>query len=868
MTPDGASFAELRRDLREALRTEPARARRMVRAYARQARRHDDPLRGAEARLFLAELDLVGGRLERASARFGEAASEFARLKAKKEGLAAGLGALQAHALLGDAIQVRRRARTLRAQARDPLQAAAAENAIGSALDALGDDRSAEESFRRALAHLGRRRTRQAQVVRATSRCNLGIRLARRGAVGAALEELDSALKIFESLGMAAWVSMVRHNRGWAMGLTGRTADALAELRVAREAFTGSGDSRGAALARADEAELALRLKDSETAASQAMEAARTLDRAGAKLEAARARLIAAKAHLLAGRSAACHRLARRARKAFEDAGDSSGRALANTLLVEDLTQAEAALRRSGHWIGALDSLVARAQALPRRSAARLLRRRLDAYPAALRRWALPDLLRLQATGPKRIEFLRRAFRAAEELRRLAPTGSVRAAALASHLAIYEELAEALLERGRQRDLREAFLVLDAVRARTLREEMEREAPGIWERPELRAARSRLESLWRALERRDSEPGDLRRAEVELLRDVSRRERDFLRALKDAEGASPGRTPQSSLPQGACITFAEVRGTLMGLSCLDGRVEAWSCGALAGIRADLDAFRFQVKRRLHGARDTGPALSLLERLSRILPPGLDPVALRGRIDVVLPAELGSMPFEALPLEGVPLLGRVAVAYLPYACAIGSEWRRGGNALLVGIDSPRLPEVARELSLVRRRFPGARSILGEGATRARILDEIAGRRLIHLAGHASAREDLPLLSALRVRDGWITAADLSERKLDGSVVVLSACRTGDPSLRWHGESLGGFPRALLAAGAEAIVASRWEIPDETAHAWMRSFYRHLERFAPDQALARAALAMRDTHPHPADWAGFLLVRRGTRLGEAK
>jgi CHAT domain-containing protein len=100
------------------------------------------------------------------------------------------------------------------------------------------------------------------------------------------------------------------------------------------------------------------------------------------------------------------------------------------------------------------------------------------------------------------------------------------------------------------------------------------------------------------------------------------------------------------------------------------------------------------------------------------------------------------------------------------------------------------------------------------------------------------------------------------------VVLSACRTGDPSLRWHGESLGGFPRALLAAGAEAIVASRWEIPDETALAWMRAFYRHLEESGPDGALAHAALAMRDTHPHPADWAGFLLVRRGSKLGEAR
>jgi CHAT domain-containing protein len=93
----------------------------------------------------------------------------------------------------------------------------------------------------------------------------------------------------------------------------------------------------------------------------------------------------------------------------------------------------------------------------------------------------------------------------------------------------------------------------------------------------------------------------------------------------------------------------------------------------------------------------------------------------------------------------------------------------------------------------------------------------------------------------------------------ALVVLSACRTGDPSLRFRGEALGGFPRALLAAGAAGVVASRWEVPDRVAHAWMRAFYDALGTSAPEAALARAALALRRTHPHPADWAAFLLVR---------
>jgi len=67
------------------------------------------------------------------------------------------------------------------------------------------------------------------------------------------------------------------------------------------------------------------------------------------------------------------------------------------------------------------------------------------------------------------------------------------------------------------------------------------------------------------------------------------------------------------------------------------------------------------------------------------------------------------------------------------------------------------------------------------------------------------------------------------------------------------------------GAAGLVASRWEVPDATAHAWMRAFYRELKD-APDRAVARAARTIRDNLPHPADWAAFLFVKRGSNGGE--
>jgi tetratricopeptide (TPR) repeat protein len=856
-----------RRAIQAALRTRPERARRLVRAYAQSARRRGDALQAAEARLFLAELDLLAGKLRSAARHYGEARSAFSRLAAPRALLAAELGALQVHALLGEKAPMRRRMRSLRALAADPLQAALVENAIGSALDALGEDRAAEDCFRHALRHLGRRRTPPARIARATARCNLGIRLARRGAVGDAVRELDQAHELFEGLALPDWATMVRHNRGWARGLAGQSAEALEDLRGARTTFLDQGDRRGAGLARLDEAELILRLGNAHAAIPAAREAAQVLDRSASVLEAARARLVAARGHALLGNAGTGRRMAEKARDTFAQAGDRAGQASASVLLGDDLAAAEAVLRRTGHWLGALDALLARARSLAPGAGAGLLRRRMREYPPVLRRWVMPDLLHLQARGRRaeRIPLLRRAFRAAETLRRLGPTGSLRASVLAAHLEIYEELAAALLERGRPRDLREAFLVLDAVRARTLREETEREAPGLTEAPRLRALRARLEALWRSLERRDDEGGDLRRVEVKLLEEVSRCEREFIGALSVAERSGTDRAPCTHLPADPCLAFSVVRGALVGMLSRDGAVHAWDGGPVADARADLDAFRFQVNRRLHGARDPAPALAALERLGEKLLGGVAPDQLTGRLLVVLPPELGSLPVEALGVDGRPLLETTAVSYLPYACARGADWRRGGGTLLVGIESTKLPEVSRELAFVRRQLGRVQELLGERATRKGILTGLRGKRLIHLAGHARAREDLPLLSALRVGDGWITATDLAGLALDRSLVVLSACRTGDPSLRWQGEALGGFPRALLAAGAAALVASRWEVPDATAHAWMRAFYRELKK-APDRAVARAARTIRDKLPHPADWAAFLFVKRGSNGGE--
>jgi tetratricopeptide (TPR) repeat protein len=838
------TFLDLRREINVALRSDLSRARALVARYKRLARRDGDPLRAAEAVVQCAKLDYVAGRLADAVRGYARARAAFTRLGAREDAIATEVSAVQALALLGRAREARRAICALRrARVEGPLRARI-ELAVGAAAASLGDERAAEEAFRRALA------ASPPPLEEANARSNLGVQLALRGAVGDAIAELDAALLAYRALGLEAAVVATVHNRGWAHGLAGRVREALEDLRAAREAFERSGDRRRAALALLDEAELRLRLGDAATAAADAGAAAEALARAAVPLEAARALLVAARAEATSGRHAASRALARRARSAFLRVGDRAGAASADVAMGRRLAAAERTLLRSGHAVGALAALLARL----RRGDLQGARERMRRLSAPLRRWAEPEyLFRLARRAKDPVPGLRRAVRAAERFRARAPTGPLRAAALAARLESYLALARALLDRGRPADRREAFRVLDLVRARTLREEVGREAPGLGDAPGVRALRARLEALWGALVRRESGRG-LRGGASSLLAEVERCEAELLRAIEGEAGEGGGGPAPEPARQGDHLAFAVLDGGVTGLLARGGEVEAWDCGPLAALRSALDAFRFQVARRLHGGGDVASAEACLERLaSRLLPRELPESFL-----VTLPAELGDLPVEALPFRGAALVDRGPVLHAPSASARVPAPLPLFPGVVVGAGGEELPEIAGELDDVAAAVPSARVLRGEGATRAAILAALDGARLLHVAAHARAHDERPPLSALRVADGWLAATDLAGVDLRGALVVLSACRSGDPSLLWRGEAMAGLPRAFLVAGAAAVVASRWEIPDATARAFARLLYERLGTDPPHVAAAWAARRLRAELPHPADWAGFLVV----------
>jgi CHAT domain-containing protein/tetratricopeptide (TPR) repeat protein len=112
--------------------------------------------------------------------------------------------------------------------------------------------------------------------------------------------------------------------------------------------------------------------------------------------------------------------------------------------------------------------------------------------------------------------------------------------------------------------------------------------------------------------------------------------------------------------------------------------------------------------------------------------------------------------------------------------------------------------------------------------------------------------------IAAEDGLMTAADAATLDLRGTeLVVLSACETGVGQVE-IGEGVLGLRWAFIAAGARAVIASLWQVPDKETVILMVDLHRRMAAGrSAAEALHEAQLALREVRPHPFFWAGFVL-----------
>jgi len=247
--------------------------------------------------------------------------------------------------------------------------------------------------------------------------------------------------------------------------------------------------------------------------------------------------------------------------------------------------------------------------------------------------------------------------------------------------------------------------------------------------------------------------------------------------------------------------------------------------------------------------------------------------IRGRtLVIVADSVLAPLPFPALvdPATGRYLIEDHELVFAPSASALAlalahvQDARPVQNALCLhaaegGQGSKRLPHAEAEAREVAGLYPSSRLLAGRSFTPI-LWSDLQQYDVIHFAGHAIANDTVPELSQL-ILDASSGAALLSLdiRKLDlarARVVFLSACDTAKgPALR--GEGILSLARSFLVSGARSVVATSWEVPDETARHVAVSFHRYVSAGAsPSSALSRAQRESIGKLP-VSTWAAFAL-----------
>ena len=290
-------------------------------------------------------------------------------------------------------------------------------------------------------------------------------------------------------------------------------------------------------------------------------------------------------------------------------------------------------------------------------------------------------------------------------------------------------------------------------------------------------------------------------------------------------------------------------------------------------------------------------LPLAQQLFDGLLRGIQELKGKQTLIVVPDGKLHLLPFSALSDAGHYLLSSHVVAVAPSGTVLHilrhrvTEMARGNlpyvgvaawttnpsspARFLVGIfrttsgperkEFVALPESRHEVETIATDLPKPDTILlGNQATETNFkrlpLNEY---NVIHLALHGHADSEFPDRSALvfapqqqPTDDGLLQVREIRNLQLNANLVTLSACDTGVGPVGEEG--VANIVNAFIAAGAQSVVSSLWDLEDHATTHLMMTFYDHLGRHeGKAQALRQAQLEMLNSGSPPYYWAGFVL-----------
>ncbi|MCP9995134.1 CHAT domain-containing protein [Streptomyces werraensis] len=301
------------------------------------------------------------------------------------------------------------------------------------------------------------------------------------------------------------------------------------------------------------------------------------------------------------------------------------------------------------------------------------------------------------------------------------------------------------------------------------------------------------------------------------------------------------------------VELAVVDGRVQVLLCGQGRVRRFEAGWLAAAETEAEHVQAGLRRLAHpGAQARLPVVEAAgRRLEELL---LGPAAAHlgdGPVVIVPPGRLHRVPWALLP----SLRDRV-VSVSPSA----GSWLRaretrppwGGRKVLVR--GPGLATGGAEVTRLADRYDGATVLEHRDASVPRVLAELDGAGLAHIAAHGTFRTDGPMFSSLRMADGPLIVHDFERLGRSPYRIILSCCDTARFATVGADELLG-LVTALLPLGTAGVVACSAPVNDAAVVPLMLALHEGLASGLPlPEALRDARAAMPDDALHRATgWA---------------
>jgi CHAT domain-containing protein/tetratricopeptide (TPR) repeat protein len=230
-----------------------------------------------------------------------------------------------------------------------------------------------------------------------------------------------------------------------------------------------------------------------------------------------------------------------------------------------------------------------------------------------------------------------------------------------------------------------------------------------------------------------------------------------------------------------------------------------------------------------------------------------------------------------------VFGDPAFQSTPAASEIALSTR--GAYQKMGFSFDRLPFSAEEVSRIIAAFgisaESGSVYLGRNATKKALMAlDLSQYRTLHFATHAVMGDEIkwitqPALifspdSTGATNSDVLKMSEIFNLRLNADLVVLSGCETARGKFS-RGEGIVGLTSAFLFAGSRSVVASLWNVNDESTSLFMEAFYRGLKaglskadalRQARRQTMLReinsAVTGEHESLASPYFWAPFVLI----------